>query len=121
MKPTTWLLLFLTLLSLCACEDVGYVEKAKYDKLAQDNSELKKQLAQKEEEIKNTPHHHYSLHREGYRTFRFDADTGDTCVQLTTPDDWKNKDTKAQSCSCTDLLADASQPSETLRKMYCGW
>ena len=121
MKRTIWPVLCLTLLLLCACEDVGYVEKAKYDKVAQENSDLKKQLAQKEEEIKNTPHHHYSLHREGFRTFRFDADTGDTCIQLTTPDDWKRKDTKSQSCSCTDVLADGADPTGGLRKIYCGW
>jgi hypothetical protein len=108
MKPPIWVLLFVALLSLCACEEVGYVEKANYDKLAQENADLKKQLAQKEEEIKNTPRHHYSLHREGFRTFRFDADTGDTCIQLTTTEDWKRKDTKSQSCDCKDLFAEGS-------------
>ena len=121
MKSTTLLLLGLTLLPLCACEQLGYVEKQKYDKLTQENADLKKQLAQKEEEIKNTPHHHYSLHADGFRTFRFDSDTGQTCIQLTTPTDWKRPDVKSQSCDCTDLFLDGPTPNETVRKMYCGF
>ena len=110
-----------SLLSLSACEEAGYIEKAKYDKLAQENTDLKKHLAEKEEEIKKTPHHHYSLHPQGLRTFRFDSDTGQTCIQLTSTEDWKRPDTKSQSCLCTDLFEDGSQPNEYLRKMYCGW
>ena len=122
MKLTIGPLLIFLLLSLCACEQAGYIEKAKYDKLVQENAELKKQLAEKEEEIKKTPRHHYSLHREGLRTFRFDADTGQTCVQLTSPEDWKRKDTKEQSCDCQDLLAEGiGQSGDDVRKMFCGW
>lgn len=113
----------LLLLSPRTCEQAGYVEKAKYDQLVQENAQLKKQLAEKEEEIKNTPHHHYLLHRDEFRTFRFDADTGQTCVQLTTPEDWKRKDIKAQGCECTDYLANvgAGQPDDSARKLFCGW
>lgn len=113
----------LSLLTLCACEDLGYVEKAKYDQEVRENADLKKQLAQKDDEIKNTPKHHYSLHREGFRTFRFDADTGETCVQLTTPADWKNPDVKRQSCDCTDYLAQglSGGADDEVRKLFCGW
>jgi hypothetical protein len=115
-------LIFL-LLALCACEQAGYIEKAEYDKLVQENAELKKQLADKEDEITKTPHHHYALHREGFRTFRFDADTGETCIKLTTPEDWKRKDTKQQSCDCQDLIAEGGigKPDDAVRKNFCGW
>jgi hypothetical protein len=122
MKLAIKLLLGSLLLSLCECERAGYVEKAKYESLAQENAELKKQLAEKEEEIKKTPTHHYSLQHVGFRTFRFDADTGETCLQLTTTEDWKRKDAKAQSCDCKDLLAqDIGKPDDPVRKMFCGW
>jgi hypothetical protein len=122
MNPKRALILCFLLLSLCACEDAGYVEKAKYDQVVQENADLKKQLAQKEDEIRNAPKHHYSLHNEGLRTFRFDADTGKTCIQLTTPDDWKKENIKSQSCDCEDYLSSNSlTPNDAVRKMYCGW
>lgn len=122
MKLAIGICLGLFLFPLCACEEAGFVDKAKYDKVSQENVALKKQLAQKEDEIKQLPHHHYSLHREGLRTFRFDADTGKTCIQLTTQQDWKNADTKSESCDCQDLLSETGvgQADET-RKLYCGW
>jgi hypothetical protein len=122
MKTRAVLCLSLSVLFLCACEDFGYVEKAKYDQLVQENTELKKQLAEKEEEIRSVPHHHYSLHQEGFRTFRFDADTGQTCITLTTESDWKNPKVKMQSCDCVDLLApDSDSSNADLRKLYCGF
>jgi hypothetical protein len=52
---------------------------------------------------KQASEHHYELRNEGFRTFRFDPATGDTCIKLTSDADWKRKETKAQSCECTDL------------------
>jgi hypothetical protein len=122
MKTRAVLCLSLSVLFLCACEDFGYVEKTKYDQLAQENAELKKQLAEKQEEISKMPHHHYSLHQKGFRTFRFDADTGQTCIMLTTEADWKNQKVKSQSCDCVDFLADdPSSSNADLRKLYCGF
>jgi len=51
------------------------------------------------------PEHHYELRNEGARTFRFDSATGETCIQLTSTADWKRKETKQQSCECTDSIA----------------
>jgi hypothetical protein len=124
MKPIMLLWAGVLLLPLFGCEDVGLVDKAKYDQLAKENVDLKKQLAEKEDEIKKIPNHHYSLHREGLRTFRFDADTGQTCIQLTTPEDWKKTDTKRQSCDCQDLISEGGgvgSGDDPVRKMYCGW
>jgi hypothetical protein len=53
MKPVMLLLLGSLLLTVCACEEAGFVDKDKYDKVVQENADLKKQLAQKEEELKN--------------------------------------------------------------------
>jgi hypothetical protein len=119
MKTSGLLVLALVLCLLTACEE--YVPKSKYDQLAKTNAELSKQLSELQESAKKTPHHHYSLHREGLRTFRFDADTGETCIQLTTPDDWKRKETKQQSCQCSDLYADGANPGPELAKLVCGY
>lgn len=99
MKPVMLLLLGFLLLTVCACEEAGFVDKDKYDKVVQENADLKKQLAQKEEELKNIPRHHYSLHNEGFRTFRFDADTGETCILLAPQSDWKKPEVQLQNCA----------------------
>jgi hypothetical protein len=57
-------------------------------------------------ELKQKPkEHHFELRNEGLRTWRFDSATGETCIQLTSEADWKRKETKGQSCSCSDNLA----------------
>lgn len=66
-----------------------------------------KQLNAQVAELKQkpaTPEHHYELRTQGFRTWRFDSATGDTCIQLTTAPDWKRKETKSQSCTCTDAM-----------------
>ncbi len=65
-------------------------------------TQLKVELAELKEKPKAAPEHHYELRNEGFRTFRFDPTTGETCIQLTTPADWKRKETKSQSCACAD-------------------
>jgi hypothetical protein len=62
-----------------------------------------KQLKAEVVELKQKPtEHHYELRSEGFRTFRFDPATGETCIQLTSEADWKRKETQAQSCDCSD-------------------
>lgn len=64
------------------------------------------QLRAEVAELKQKPaEHHYELRNEGFRTFRFDPATGDTCIQLTVDSDWKRKETKSQSCGCVDEKA----------------
>ena len=46
----------------------------------------------------------------GFRTWRFDSASGNSCILLTTKDDWKNKDTKSESCDCKDLFEEGQQP-----------
>lgn len=82
------------------------------------NSEIEAKLRSQEAEIKQlkadvaelksrkpATEHHYELRKAGFRTFRFDSATGETCIQLTTPADWKNKNTKSQSCECVDAAS----------------
>jgi len=40
----------------------------------------------------------YQAYRQGYRTWRLDTSTGETCLLLTTEADWKNPETTARSC-----------------------
>ena len=74
-------------------------QNEKISSLEADVKQLKIEVA----ELKQKPQeHHYELRNEGFRTFRFDPSTGNTCIQLTSPTDWKHKETKAQSCDCSD-------------------
>jgi hypothetical protein len=66
--------------------------------------QLKDKVAELEQKQTATPEHHYELRNEGFRTFRFDSATGDTCIKLTSEADWKRKETKEQSCDCTDAF-----------------
>jgi hypothetical protein len=44
--------------------------------------QLKDKVAELEQKQPATPEHRYELRNEGFRTFRFDPATGDTCIQL---------------------------------------
>jgi len=92
---------------------VGCVDKAKYDEsqkqLAEAQRQLKetqKQLEETQRKLKEESTTKFTTHQAGFRTFRFNSQTGGTCILLTTEADWKNKKTKAQSCDCVDLNAD---------------
>jgi hypothetical protein len=90
--------LLLFVISLTSCDPQ---QDAKMQTLEADVKQLKADVAElKQKQAK--PEHHYELRSEGFRTFRFDPNTGDTCIQLTTPDDWKSKETKSHSCGCVD-------------------
>ena len=49
--------------------------------------------------------HHYELRNEGVRSFRFDPATGESCIQLTTKEDWKQPRTIRQGCQYNDYIA----------------
>jgi len=48
--------------------------------------------------------HHYELRSEGSRSFRFDPETGDSCIKLASKTDWKNPDTIRQGCEYQDFV-----------------
>ncbi len=88
-----------------------------------------KQLKADVAELKQKPktEHHYELRNEGLRTWRFDSATGDTCIQLTSDADWKRKETKSQSCACTDnsdtwlQMPKATDADRTTANNYYDW
>jgi hypothetical protein len=95
-----FLLPLFILLSTSACGPQKQDERI--SSLESDVKQLKAEVIELKRQ-KATPEHHYELRNEGFRTFRFDPATGDTCIKLTTADDWKRKDTKSQSCECVDM------------------
>ena len=102
--------LFLLLL-LTGCD--SYVEKSKYDeaqrqlqKVTAEVDEARRQLGEVQKQNAELSVHKFSTYEAGSRTWRFDSVTGDTCVLLAPAWDWKKKETKAQSCICTDARAE---------------
>src|SRR5262245_51678122 len=105
------LLSFLVLLDSSDCDPQK--QSARIGTLENDVKELKHEVADLKEK-QSTPTHHYELRNEGFRTFRFDSSTGETCIQLTTTADWKRKETKGQSCGCVDAVEHWSKmPAQT--------
>src|SRR5262249_52748354 len=92
-------LLCLLLLPLMGCDQ--YVEKQKHEATLRELADAKKKLA----DLEAQPKHHYQLREEGARTWRFDPDTGETCIQLASDADWKHPDVGRQSCLYNDALA----------------
>ncbi len=82
----------------------------------QEIKELKARIDQLEAKPKE---HHYELRNDGLRTFRFDPETGDTCIQLTTKDDWKRTETIRQGCPYNDFLANHQNDPKAYDKAEC--
>jgi hypothetical protein len=99
LRPIFLLSLVVLLLNSDDCDPQKQADKIR--SLEADIRQLKADVAELKQK---PPEHHYELRSEGFRTFRFDPTTGETCIQLTTPADWKRKGTKAQSCDCTDRM-----------------
>jgi hypothetical protein len=79
-----------------------------------------KELSDKVAALESKPkQHHYELRKEGVRTWRFDSDTGDTCIQLTTKDDWKRPQTTRQGCQYTDFLAEHADDPKAYNEAEC--
>jgi len=88
-------------------------QDARIGSLEADVKQLKTEVAELKQQPKQ-PEHHYELRKEGFRTWRFDPATGETCIQLTTDADWKRKETISQSCDCSDKMQHwAEMPSST--------
>jgi hypothetical protein len=86
-----------------------YIEKSRYDEserqLEKTRGELedtKRQLDGAQKQISDLSAHKFSTYSAGGRTWRFDSQTGETCILLASESDWKNKKTKGQSCDCQD-------------------
>jgi hypothetical protein len=106
----------------CSSEQLGYVDKKNYEDSQRKIAALQKDLAAAQKEVADLKAHQYQFMLVGYRTWRFDTVTGGSCIQLTSESDWKRKETKRQSCDCTDLFTDAEHPPDkALTQMYCGF
>jgi hypothetical protein len=127
MKALLVVLVFMAL-SGCSSETLGYIDKAKFDANEKKIVELQKQLADANEKLATNQKslselqaHKYSMFQNGNRTWRLNTVTGDACIALTSNADWKRKETKEQSCACTDLFEPTRfKPSDTLMNVYCG-
>lgn len=98
MRKMTFLLSLFVLLNSPDCDSQKHGERI--TALEADVKQLKAEII--EIETKPKVEHHYELRNEGLRTWRFDSATGETCIQLTSEADWKHKETKGQSCTCSD-------------------
>jgi len=96
--------LFLSLFSLAVLGSFGcgsaQKQAERIDSLETDLKQLKWDVAALKQ--KDKPEHNYELRKDGFRTWRFDPSTGETCIQLTSEADWKRKETQSQSCDCRD-------------------
>jgi hypothetical protein len=99
LKPCLLLSIFL-LLNSPDCDPQK--QDQRISSLESEVKQLKDKVAELEQKQAATPEHRYELRSEGFRTFRFDPSTCETCIQLTSDADWKRKETKAQSCDCAD-------------------
>jgi len=93
MRFATVILLFCVYILPCAAQCPDKDKEIK---------QLKLRIVTLEKELAN--HKHFELKEVGFRTMRFDPSTGDTCIQLTTEEDWANSSTKSQSCACEDAM-----------------
>ncbi len=115
----TWIvLLWVALLALVYDVHTNYVPKFQYDQMVAASQKAAIAAAKNAEKPGPPKEHHYQLVKEGYRTFRFDPSTGDTCIQLTTPEDWKRPETKRQQCEYLDALRDAGAGSLSLDQIH---
>jgi hypothetical protein len=112
LKVSCFLLSLAILLLSSGCDLQKQDERVR--SLEADVKQLKTEVAELKQKPKAAPEHHYELRNEGFRTWRFDSATGDTCIQLTSAGDWKRKETKGESCTCSDAMQHyAAMPSDT--------
>lgn len=118
------------LLAIClfagGCEQMGYLEKSKYDALQEQNkraqADLQKtqdDLRQAQQQIADYQAHKYQIYTQGWRTWRLDSVTGKTCILLTSDQDWKNPKTTESGCQCEDAMNDPKMSIQLLSTMGC--
>ncbi|HKW34445.1 MAG TPA: hypothetical protein VJN92_15650 [Candidatus Acidoferrum sp.] len=111
------------LLSLCVflagCEDMGWVEKPKYDALQQQLKQAQEDLKKAQQQVTECQAHKYEVYSRGFRTFRLDTITGKTCILLTSPEDWKKAETNEQGCPCEDAMNEAQPNYQAMSAMGC--
>jgi hypothetical protein len=96
-----WLLIFFGLAGLSfllACDQSKATTRDLRDRQIR---EVSKVTAYNEQNT-NKPQHRYQLREVGLRKVRFDSNTGRSCIQTTTKEDWKLADTIRQGCEYQD-------------------
>ena len=123
MLKALFLLSFLILLNGSGCDSQKQDEKIR--SLEADVKQLKSEVVELKQKQKAVPEHHYELRSQGFRTWRFDPATGETCLQLTSAADWKLKQTQSSSCDCSDanqyyshMPTDTEQQQKTAENYY---
>ena len=135
MKGVTATVLMVGLV-ICLVGCGSYVERSKYEdsqrELQQARAELnqiKSQLKDAHQKLAEASAQKFSTYQNGGRTWRFNSQTGETCILLTSEWDWKNKKTQSQSCDCQDTFqhymeAASGKAQEFWDKRVqraCGW
>ncbi|MHB8217998.1 MAG: hypothetical protein ACYDDS_18145 [Candidatus Sulfotelmatobacter sp.] len=82
----------------CNADTLGYVEKGKYDVLQKQLEKSEADLKTSQQQISECQAHKYQIYKSGWRTWRLDTVTGQTCILLTSESDWKKPETTAQGC-----------------------
>ncbi len=126
MPPLIRLTTIPLLFTLAGCDTYVYVSKKEYDGLQQNVAESTKQLSNTKKELEEArvkigemQAHRYSMFRQASRTWRMDAVTGNSCLMLTTEQDWKRPETARESCQCEDLLNSPVPSGEVMKAMGC--
>jgi hypothetical protein len=111
----TWLLPGIALTSVLlsvGCADQATMENTVAKQKAQD--EKIQELTKRVTALEQKPVvHHYELRNEGSRVFRFDPDSGQSCISLASPADWKNPETTRQGCPYQDFMGKPMGAGET--------
>lgn len=107
MNTRTLALTLLATFALSGCGDFDVVDKSKYDVVDKTKSVV---LSKSEyDQLKAAAYEakqvgRYQIHREGFRTWRLDTATGQSCLLLATEADWKGGAKNQTSCAVEDYL-----------------
>ena len=88
-----------------------YVAQQQYEQLQAQLKDAQTKLDEAQKTLTEYEGYRYSLFNAGFRTFRMDAITGQTCIELASKADWKNKDVQSQGCICVDYINDYTSPT----------
>lgn len=76
------------------------------DDARKEAAEAKDSLKKSQDRLTDLQAHRYQTFASGGKTWRLDSVKGSTCVLLASDQEWKNVETKKQSCTCEDFYRD---------------
>jgi hypothetical protein len=97
--------LAVAILSLCGCDNYDFVDKTQVVK----KSDLKEYVIVNKDDLEKLKAEaatarrigRFQLYARGFRTWRLDTSTGDSCLVLTIESDWKTKEAQLSQCPFT--------------------